>query len=153
MSEKAYSGWDTATQPLSEWLGMQEVVFLRGWYETLDPEMLDPSIQWHNADGSPYGGTFVGPQALMEGYFAPLRRDFADWRATIEEVIGSGSIGYVIVRGQFHGRAKATGIEIMVPFANFWRVHGGKLISVQQYTDTRILADALAGKAPRSNAA
>lgn len=148
MSERAYGGWDTATQSLSEWLGMQEVTFLRQWYETLEADILGPDIQWHNADGSPYGGTFVGPKALKEGYFAPLRRDFDDWRATIEEIIGSSAIGYVIVLGQFHGQARTTGITVTAPFANFWRVRSGIFVSVRQYTDTRILADALAGKAP-----
>jgi ketosteroid isomerase-like protein len=142
-------GWDSATQSLGEWLEGPEVTFLRLWYDTLNPDLLNPDIHWHNLDGSPYGGTFIGRAAVRDGYFAPLQRDFEDWRVTVEEVIGSGSAGHIIVRGHFHGRARTTGIEVTVPFANFWKVRGGKIFSVQQYTDTRILADALAGKIPR----
>jgi len=83
---------------------------------------------------------------VKEGYFTPLQRDFAGWRVTVKEAIGDGMGGYVIVRGLFHGRARATHIEVLVPFANFWKVYGGEIVSMEQYTDTRILADALAGK-------
>ena len=156
------SGWDAATQArgeqslgeqsLGEWLEGPEVTFLRLWYDTLNPDLLTPDIHWHNADGSPYGGTFIGRDAVRDGYFTPLRRDFEDWRVTVEEVIGSGTAGYIVVRGQFHGRARITGVAVVVPFANFWKVHGSEIFSVQQYTDTRILADALDGKVPRKQA-
>ena len=145
-TETHSSGWDTAAQSMGEWLEGPEVTFLRLWYDTLNPDLLPPKIHWQNADGSPYGGTFIGTKGVKEGYLAPLQRDFENWRVTVEEVIGSGSAGHIIVRGHFHGRARNTGVEVMVPFANFWKVRGGAIVSMQQYTDTRILADALDGK-------
>ena len=147
-SDTTQSIWETGPEPLAEWLEGQEVTFLRQWYETLNPDLLSPNIHWHNADGSPYGGTFIGPKAVKDGYFTPLHRDFENWRVTVEEVNGSGNEGNIIVRGHFHGRAKVTGIEVVVPFANFWKVRAGEIVSLQQYTDTRILADALSGKIP-----
>ena len=140
--------WNTGTKPLAEWLEGQEVTFLRQWYDTLNPDLLGPDIHWHNADGSPYGGIFIGAEAIKDGYFRPVHRDFDNWRVTVEEVNGSGNEGIIIVRGHFHGRARTTGIEVTVPFANFWGVRGGEIVSMQQYTDTRILADALSGIVP-----
>lgn len=140
--------WNTGTKPLAEWLEGQEVTFLRQWYDTLNPDLLGPDIHWHNADGSPYGGIFIGAEAIKDGYFRPVHRDFDNWRVTVEEVNGSGNEGIIIVRGHFHGRARTTGIEVTVPFANFWEVRGGEIVSMQQYTDTRILADALSGIVP-----
>ena len=145
-SDTISSGMDTAVQSLLEWLEGPETTFLRLWYDTLNPDLLPENIEWHNADGSPYGGTFIGPKAVQDGYFTPLQQDFANWHVTVEEVLGSGNKGNIIVRGHFHGRARSTGLEVTVPFANFWRVRGGEIVSMQQYTDTRILADALRGK-------
>jgi ketosteroid isomerase-like protein len=100
-------GWDSATQSLGEWLEGPEVTFLRLWYDTLNPDLLNPDIHWHNLDGSPYGGTFIGRAAVRDGYFAPLQRDFEDWRVTVEEVIGSGSAGHMVGLGPRESKSRS----------------------------------------------
>jgi hypothetical protein len=33
---------------------------------------MDPKVDWHLAEGYPYGGTYVGPDAIANGVFAKL---------------------------------------------------------------------------------
>ena len=33
---------------------------------------LDPHVEWREADGFPTQGTFVGPEAVVNGVFVPL---------------------------------------------------------------------------------
>lgn len=45
--------------------------------------------------------------------------------------------------GRYCVRAKATGIEVNVPFAHLWKVSNGQIVWARQYTDTLLLAQAL----------
>ena len=42
----------------------------------------------------------------------------------------------MIVIGRFAGRGKETGIELNVPFAHVWTLHGSMAVRFQGYTDT-----------------
>jgi ketosteroid isomerase-like protein len=131
---------------LNEWLQTSEMKVVRRFLEAPDASLLDPDVHWHNPDGSPYGGTFIGPQAVMEGYINRLHSDFEFKGPTIDNVMEAG--GYVIALGRLHGRARATEVEVTVPFADFFQVRGGRIVTMEQYTDTRIWAEALAGRVP-----
>ena len=42
-------------------------------------------IEWHQAEGGPYGGVYRGPQAIAENVFGPLLADVPDFALTPKE--------------------------------------------------------------------
>ena len=72
---------------------------IRGLYDALAagdvPTLLagfDPDIEWTEADTFPTAGTFVGPDAVMQGVFVPLATDMDGFKAVPRELIGSGDV-------------------------------------------------------------
>ena len=47
-------------------------------------------IQWTEAEGFPLAGTYVGPQAVLEGVFMRLGEIGDEWAAVPEQVVADG---------------------------------------------------------------
>ena len=102
---------------------------------------LDPAIEWTEAEGFPYGGTYKGPDAVLNGVFVPLGTDWDGFSVTPDEIVASGD--RVIAMGHYAGTYKATGKSFRTHFAHAWRLAGGKAVNFQQYTDTAVVQQAL----------
>lgn len=102
---------------------------------------LDPKVEWRDADGFPTGGTFVGPDAVLNGVFMPLVNDWDGFAVTPDEVVVSGE--RVVSFGHYAGTNKKTGKSFRVPFAHAWRFKAGKVTHFQQYTDTHLVQEAM----------
>ena len=89
---------------------------------------LDPAIEWTEAEGFPYGGTYKGPDAVLNGVFVPLGTDWDGFSVTPDEIVASGD--RVIAMGHYAGTYKATGKSFRTPFAHAWRLTGGKVKKV-----------------------
>jgi ketosteroid isomerase-like protein len=115
-------------------------VFRRG-----DPQeiaaLFTSQVQWDIMPGFPYGGTYVGLEAVFNNFYGPLMQDFEDWRTVPEEILDAGDD--VIALGHYHSRAKATGRDMTAGFAHVWSVREGKVTRLRQYADTVQLARAL----------
>lgn len=119
---------------------------------------LDPGAEWREADSSRYadGNPYIGPEAVAEGVFQRLARDFEDFTATPTHIIDGGII--VVVEGRYAGTVRATGAALDAQFAHVWQLREGKVARFQQYTDTRRWAEAAGaqpeggGDAPRPGA-
>lgn len=96
--------------------------------------MMSPTIEWTDAEGGPYGGVYVGPQAVLEGVFMKLGGEWDGYMAVPHEFVAEGST--VVALGQYSGTYKATGKSFKAPFAHVWKFLDGKATSFQQYTDT-----------------
>jgi ketosteroid isomerase-like protein len=98
---------------------------------------LASNVTWREADNSPYAdrNPYIGPQAVAEGVFARLANDFADFRVTTDQIVAKGDV--VVATGRYGGTARATGKPLDAQFAHVWRLRDGKVVSFQQYTDTR----------------
>jgi uncharacterized protein len=105
---------------------------------------MDRAIEWNEAEHFPYadGNPYVGPQAILEGVFARLMTDWEGYTVTPEELLDAGD--RVVGLGTYTGTYNATGREVRAQFAHVWGVREGKVVSFQQYTDTKQFADALA---------
>ncbi len=105
----------------------------------------DPQIEWREADNFLYadGNPYVGPQAVLDGVFAPLAEDFDGFAAVPDEFFDAGDT--VVVRGRYKGTFKRTGTAIDAQFAHFYTLRDGKIAHFQQYTDTAQVAAAAAG--------
>ena len=102
---------------------------------------LDDDIAWTEAEGFPYGGTYNGPNAVLEGVFMRLGGEWDGFTAAPAEFIDGGDT--VVVLGQYSGTYKATGKSFQANFAHVWKISGGKAVSFVQYTDTLIIQRAL----------
>ena len=102
----------------------------------------DPNIEWRDADGFPTGGTYVGPDAVLNGVFMPLVTDWDGFSVTPDEVVVSGE--RVVTFGHYAGTNKKTGKSFSdVPFAHAWRFKDGKVTHFQQYTDTHLVQETM----------
>lgn len=102
---------------------------------------LDPKVEWRDADGFPTGGTWVGPDAVLNGVFMPLVTDWDGFSVTPDEVVVSGE--RVVSFGHYTGTNKKTGKSFHAPFAHAWRLKEGKVTHFQQYTDTHLVQEAM----------
>ena len=91
-------------------------------------------IEWHQAEGGPYGGVYRGPQAIAENVFGPLLTDVPDFALTPKEYVASGDTVVAVVR--YTGTGKSTGKELDLPVVHVWDVRDGKLARFRQFMDT-----------------
>lgn len=102
---------------------------------------LAPDIEWTEAEGFPYGGTYKGPNAVLEGVFMRLGTEWDGYSAVPDEFIDAGDT--VVVLGKYSGKYKATGKSFQANFAHVWNVREGKAFKFRQYTDTLKVQEAL----------
>lgn len=102
---------------------------------------LSADIQWTEAEGFPYGGTYHGPSGVLEGVFMRLGADWDGFAAVPNEFIDAGDT--IVVLGKYSGKYKATGKSFQAEFAHVWKTRAGQAFQFQQYTDTLIVQKAL----------
>ena len=102
---------------------------------------LSPEIDWTEAEGFPYAGTYHGPSAVLTGVFMRLGTEWDGFAAVPEEFIDGGDT--VVALGKYSGTYKATGKSFQANFAHVWKVQDGKAIRFIQYVDTLLVNRAL----------
>ena len=103
--------------------------------------VLDPQVSWTEAAGFPYGGTYNGPDAVLEGVFMKLGTEWDGYSAVPNEFITQGDT--VVAVGEYSGAYKATGKSFKAPFVHVWKFSSGKVVSFDQHTDTALVQQAL----------
>jgi ketosteroid isomerase-like protein len=93
-------------------------------------------VHWTEAAGGPYGGVFIGPDAVLNNVFMKLGGEWDGYAAVPSEFIADGAT--VVVLGEYSGTYKATGKSFKAPFAHVWKLKDGKAASFHQYTDTAV---------------
>jgi ketosteroid isomerase-like protein len=102
---------------------------------------LAPDISWTEAEGFPYGGTYHGPQAVLENVFMKLGTEWDGFAAVPNEYVTEGET--VVAFGDYSGTYKATGKSFKVPFVHVWKFRDGKVAIFQQHTDTAVVSRVL----------
>jgi hypothetical protein len=95
---------------------------------------MDESIEWTEADGFPLAGTYVGPQAVLEGVFMRLGEIGDDFALAFDQFVAEGDT--VVALGNYSWKHKVTGAPAKVKMAHVWTVADGKLATFQQHVDT-----------------
>ena len=95
---------------------------------------LASNVIWIEAEGGPYGGTYVGPNAVLENVFMKIGGEWDAYAAVPDEFIANDNT--VVALGKYSGKYKATGKSFVAPFVHAWKLQDGKVISFQQHTDT-----------------
>lgn len=116
---------------------------VRGAYEALAdgniPALVDvlaPDIHWTEAEGGPYGGVSIGPDAVLQNVFMKIKEEWDDFTAIPSQFVEDGDT--IVSLGEYSGTYKATGKSFTAPFAHVWELDGGQVISFQQHTDTAV---------------
>lgn len=97
---------------------------------------LASDVRWTEAEGGPYGGVSVGPEAVLANVFVKLGGEWDGFSAVPAEFVADGST--VVALGQYSATYKATGKSFTAPFAHVWKLKDGKVVSFQQHTDTAV---------------
>ncbi len=95
--------------------------------------ILDPEVTWTDAEGYPYAGTYVGPDALLEGLISRIGAEWVDYVVLPDVFVADGD--RVVALGTYRGTYKATGKSVEAPFAHVWQVVDGKVVGFRQFTD------------------
>jgi len=103
--------------------------------------VLAPDAEWTEAEGFPYAGTYVGPQAIVDGVFKRLATEWTGYRAQVHTYLEDGD--QVAAFGVYSGTYNATGKSMQAPFAHLYRLTDGKIVRMHQYVDTVLVARAL----------
>jgi len=98
--------------------------------------VLAPTARWTEAEGGPYGGVSVGPQAVLDNVFMKIGGEWQGFAAVPREFVAQGDT--VVALGDYSGTFKATGKAFTAPFAHVWKFEGGKVASFHQHTDTAV---------------
>lgn len=124
---------------------MTDGEMIRGLYDSFAsgdvPAVLgafDPNIEWNEAEGFMYGGTYSGPNAVLENVFMKLATEWEGFTVTMNKVVDGGD-GNVISTGRYSGKFLGTGKSVDVPFAHEWEIRDGKVVRFRQYTDTAVI--------------
>lgn len=102
---------------------------------------MDPDISWTEAEGFMYGGTYTGPNAILENVFMKLGSEWEGFSAVPKQITDGGD--NIIALGTYSGKYLKTGKSMAVPFAHAWTLSGGKIVKFVQYTDTLVVARTL----------
>ncbi len=96
--------------------------------------VMDESIEWTEADGYVLAGTYVGPQAVVEGVFMRLGEVGDQFTISPDQLVADGDT--VVALGTCSWKHKATGAPATVKMVHVWTVEDGKLARFQQHIDT-----------------
>ena len=107
--------------------------FVQGDVPSVLGAMAD-DIQWTEADGFPLAGTYVGPQAVLEGVFMRLGEIGDDYAVVPEQFVADGDT--VVVLGHYAWKHKSSGEPAVVKMAHVLTLDGGKVVTFQQHVDT-----------------
>lgn len=107
-------------------------------------EKMDPGIVWNEAEGNPYadGNPYIGPDAVLNGVFARIGAEY-EYFTLAGIQLHEMANNQVLATLRYQAKLKKNAAVMNAQAAHLWTLKEGKVISFQQYTDTKQLADYL----------
>ncbi|MGD9735266.1 MAG: nuclear transport factor 2 family protein [Solirubrobacterales bacterium] len=102
-------------------------------------EVFADDIEWHEAEGMPYGGVYRGGEAVLQNVFGPIAEDVEGFAVTPREYMATGDAVAAVV--SYTGTGKATGKPLDLPVVHVWDIQDGKAVRFRQFADTVRFAD------------
>jgi ketosteroid isomerase-like protein len=102
---------------------------------------LAPDASWTEAEGFPYGGTYIGPDEILANVFMKLGTEWDGWAAVPHELISEGDT--VVALGEYSGTYKESGKSFKAPFVHVWKLKDGVVQKFVQHSDTVLVRDAM----------
>jgi uncharacterized protein len=103
---------------------------------------LAADVEWTEAAGFPYAGTYVGPDAVFDGVFRRLAEEWIGYRADVHTYLADGD--HVAAFGTYSGTYQATGKAMSASFAHLYEIREGRIVRMTQVVDSAIVNQALA---------
>ena len=101
-----------------------------------------PDVVYDMPEGMPIGcGHFEGLQDVLDRFLTSFYGAL-DIHFVIEESISAGES--VVAIGRIQGKTRKAAVPVDVPFVHIWTVRDGYLQRMRAFTDTAVLARALA---------
>ena len=91
-------------------------------------------IEWTEAAGFPYAGTFVGADTIVANVFMRLGTEWDSYKAEPDMVIGDGD--QVAARGWYSDTYNQTGKPFRARFVHWYTVTDGKIARFEQVVDS-----------------
>ena len=98
-------------------------------------------VRWTEMEGSPYSGTYVGAESIVAHVFEPIGREWAPFACEPQEFFASGDRVFMV--GRYFGRHRASEKPFDVRVVHLWQLEDGKITAFEQFTDTRLIAEAM----------
>lgn len=86
------------------------------------------------ADGFPLAGTYIGPQAVLEGVFMRLGEIGDGFAVVPDQFVADGDT--VVALGNYTWTHKTSGEPASVKILHVWTLDGVKAVAFQQHVDT-----------------
>lgn len=105
---------------------------------------LDANVIWNEAEGNALadGNPYIGPDAVLKGVFVRIGEEHEYFKlADIQ--LHDMSNDQVLSTFRYQAKYKTNGALINAQAAHLWKLKDGKVISFQQYVDTKQLSDAI----------
>jgi len=102
---------------------------------------LAPDVEWTEAAGFPYGGTYRGVDEIVKNVFARLGSEWDGFKADVENVHDAGDT--IVATGFYRGTFRKTNRPMEASFAHVFTLKDGKIVRFVQYVDSRKVWDAM----------
>ena len=106
--------------------------------------LMHPKIEWNEAESNSLadGNPYIGPDAILEGVFARLGANHEYFVLQDIKIHGMHD-NMVLATLRYDAKVKETGKTYNAQVAHLWTLNEeGKIVSFQQYADTKKLTDA-----------
>lgn len=97
------------------------------------------NISWTEAEGFPYGGTYIGLDAITQNVFHRLATEWADYKFAPEGFVSEGD--KVVAYGTYTAVNNQTGKPLKARVAHLWQLKHGKIVSFEQFVDSKTVND------------
>ncbi len=104
-------------------------------------QSFDENIEWTEAEGFPYGGTYRGGEAVLQNVFMKFATEWQNFKAEPNEFLDAGE--RIVALGNYSGIFNKSGKSMSAPFAHVWTLVNGKVTKFVQYADTLKVSEAL----------
>lgn len=104
-------------------------------------EICSPDLEWVQNEGFPGGATYRGAQAVIDGVFKAFNQDWDTWRFQTEDYLDAGSS--IVVTGFYQGIHRVSQKSFCAQAAHIYELAEGKVVKFRQFTDTKVIWDAM----------
>ena len=104
-------------------------------------EILDPEVEWTEAAGFPYAGTYRGEAEVMQNVFARLATEWEGFRVDVDNFYDAGDT--IIATGFYRAKYVKTNRLMEASVAHVLTVKDGKIVRFIQYVDSKKVWDAI----------
>lgn len=98
-------------------------------------------IEWIQNEGFPSGATYRGASSVVEGVFKAFNYDWEYFSFDIEQYLDAGDS--IIVIGSYVGKHRKSTKLVRAGTAHVFELHDGKVLRFRQFTDTKVIWDAM----------